>query len=135
MNASIIGSEINAERTYAIGCETSIPRIPKNAGKTEQSGMNISPHCKHESMSAGILFPRLWKSIVATTDIGKKRSAPHCILSASEPILTTSGSSPKIEIIAGAKIKHAAAIIPINTVPKKRVKKVPSFTLPYFLAP
>lgn len=41
-----------------------------NCGSIRQSGMNIAPLCRHESINALLFLLMLWKSIVATTDTG-----------------------------------------------------------------
>jgi hypothetical protein len=69
--------------------------MPKKLGKIRHRGIYISPLCRQERIRALPLFPILWKSIVATTDMGKKIKNTHIILSASPPIATTSASLRK----------------------------------------
>jgi len=130
-----MGREMRADVKYARGWEISIPLTPKKLGRVRQRGIKISPLCMQESMKAGRLFPMLWKSIVATTLMGRNIRNMHIILSASPPILTTSASFLKRAMISGAKMKQAAEMIPIKEAPKARVNQVPFFTRENFLAP
>ena len=117
-----MGSETVAVRKYARGCEISIPLIPNICGRMRQRGTNKSPLCRQDRMNAQRFLPMLWKSIVATTGIGRNIIKQQYSRRVSVPICTTSSSGRKREIICGAKIKQMSDINPRNAIPKNIVK-------------